>query len=328
MRIPPSVIVMSLLCAVPFGLAIRDASGSKHASHDDWDDDDDDFRSRRDSSDDYSDSRDYKEAEAQLEKIRAEEREAKAKAAGVRAKLVPRLVGPDPASLGSLFGGVKLGAPAGNFQPDNVRQAIADASEVLSVDWDVDATQLNGVTITLKTDYDDSSCAPLARAVATWGSKTGDGWENALTHQRATFDEYGCTVKIERFADLDHWIDRADTAVVPLTAIGQSATKLRARIADRLDDDQEDSISWHDVGLSGGKGQTRLSAFIESGRVVNISVELPDGADLAPILGRLTKLAGTKGKHDDDAFTTTWKGGKLDAIVYENIPSLVVGKRQ
>jgi hypothetical protein len=328
MRIPPSVIVMSLLCAVPFGLAIRDANkgrdkigGGHH-----YDDDEDDGPSP-DPDVEAREVENYREAEAQADKIRAEEREQKAKLAADQAKMAPKLVGPEPASLGTLFTGVRLGAGAGNFQPDEVRQAIADASSLLEVEWDVDASHLNGVTVTLKTEYGDSNCAALARAVSAWGPKTGEGWENAATHQRATFDEYGCSVKIDRFADLEHWIDRSDASVVPLTAIGQSAAKLRARVADRLDDEQDDALTWHDVGLAGGKGPTRITALIENGKVVTLSVELPDSADLAPILGRITKLAGTKGKHDDDEFTTTWKGGRLDAIVYENIPSLVIGKR-
>lgn len=322
MRIPPSVIVMSLLCAVPFGLAIKDATKS-HDKLSAYDDDDDEYSPRR-SRDFDDDSSDYAAQSAELEKVRAEERAREVALTSKRRKLAPQLVGSDPASLGSLFAGVKLGASAGAFQPEPVRQAIADASEVLTVHWDVDASELNGVTATLRGDED--GCSELASAVRAWGSKTGNGWENATTHQRATFDEYECSISFERFADLEHWLDRTDTAVLPIAMIGQPVAKLRARVAAHLDDDNEDSLSWHDVGFAGGKGPTRLTAGIENGKVVSISGELPDNADLLPIIERVSKLSGVKGKHNEDEQTTTWKGGKFQAVMYENIPSLVIGK--
>ena len=61
---------------------------------------------------------------------------------------------------------------------------------IVTARGDVDASQLNGVTVTLKTDYEDAACAPLVSALRAWGPKTGDGWENAATHQRA-FTEVG-----------------------------------------------------------------------------------------------------------------------------------------
>jgi hypothetical protein len=326
MRIPPSVFVMSVLTAVPFGLAIKQTSHDKAMKHHDDVDDEDDFSPRDYDSD--RDMREMKDSEARLEEMQAAERERKAKTEMERAKLAPMLVGDQPASLGTLFTGVKLGADAGNFQPDIVRQQIAEASDSLSVEWDVDATTLNGVSVTLKTDYDERECAPLASAVRAWGPKVGNGWENAATHQRATFDEYSCTLKFERFTDVDHFVDRNDAAIVPLSMIGQPAAKLRTRIAAHLDSDDEDTLSWHDVGLAGGTGPTRLTALVENGKVATITVELPDGMDLAPLTARLTKVEGVKGKHDDDEFTTTWRAGKASAVIYENIPSLVIGKRE
>src|SRR5437879_4774181 len=109
MRIPPSVIVMSLLTAVPFALAFRDASrGRDKAAHHHDDYDEDDFGSR--DSDDDRDLKQYAASEASMERIRAEQREQKAKTELQRARITPQLVGSEPASLGTLFAGVKLGA--------------------------------------------------------------------------------------------------------------------------------------------------------------------------------------------------------------------------
>src|SRR6516164_3827141 len=133
MRIPPSVIVMSLVTAVPFGLAIKSAA-SGHSKASAYDDDDDDMPRRTHDFED--DSTDYAAQRAEMDKMRAEEREHEMELTSKRRKLAPQLVGTEPASLGSLFAGVKLGASAGAFQPEPVRQAIADASEVLTVHWD------------------------------------------------------------------------------------------------------------------------------------------------------------------------------------------------
>lgn len=323
MRIPPSAIVMSLLTAVPFGLAIRDHVRHKDDRHHAAIDDDDDFSSR-----DYDrDMREYKQSEELMEQQRAEERAKKAETSARRTKIASQLVGTEPASLGSLFTGVKLGASSGNFQPDLVRQALVEQRDVISVEWDVDATQLNGVTIKLHSDYDDDSCAPLASAVHAWGAKTGDGWENPATHQRANLDEIGCSVTIERYADLEHWLDRSDSSIFPINAIGQPADKLTARVRDHVEADDETGITWTDLGLAGGFGRQRFTATIEHGKIVTIEADLPDGMDLAPLVARLDKLTGVKGKDDENAGGTRWKGGKFSALLYNGgVPSLVIGK--
>jgi len=321
MRIPPSVIVMSLLTAVPFGLAIRDHVKDKDSKHHAIDEDED-F-----SSSDYDkDMREYRESEAQLERIRAEERAQKDEQNRKRAQIANQLLGSEPASLGPFFGGVLIGSGAGDFQPESVRRRIADAHDVMSVEWDVDPVTLNGVTVKLVTDYSDYSCAPLASAVRAWGPKTGEAWENPKTHQRATLDEVGCSVTIERYADLDHWLDRSDTSIFPITAIGQSADKLRAKVRDHIEADDENGITWTDVGLAGGTGRQRFSATIENNKIVSIEADLPDGMDLAPLVARLDKLTGVKGKDDEAAGGTRWKG-KFQALLYNGgVPSLVIGK--
>ena len=103
MRIPPSVIVMSLLTAVPFGLAIRDHVKAKDGKHHAIDEDED-F-----SSSDYDkDMREYRESEAQLDRIRAEEREKKAEQSEKRTHIANQLLGPEPASLGPYSSNVRM----------------------------------------------------------------------------------------------------------------------------------------------------------------------------------------------------------------------------
>src|SRR5688572_13929492 len=116
MRIPPSVIVMSLVTAVPFGLAIRDTLNEKDAR-------------AAGGLDDYGDDDGYKgrERSAELAEYEAEmareaaEREARSKE---RLTQLDQLYGAKAASMGTLLDGIELGAGAGSFQPEHVRRRI------------------------------------------------------------------------------------------------------------------------------------------------------------------------------------------------------------
>ena len=102
MRIPASVIVMSLVTAVPFGLAIRDTARHHDNAADDEVDFDGTATARRER---VADMKAYEEQEAK----------DKAEAAERRALVVKRfheMYGAQPASLGSLFDGIKLGEHA------------------------------------------------------------------------------------------------------------------------------------------------------------------------------------------------------------------------
>ncbi|MGE5180986.1 MAG: hypothetical protein ACM31C_02945 [Acidobacteriota bacterium] len=317
MRIPPSVIVMSLLCAVPFGLAIRDAHRAKHATaHDDYDDLDelDSSRGRAE--------RDREEAMREMEEQTRQATEKRE-----RARLATKLVGSDPASLGSLFDGVQLGAPAGSFQPDSVRSEIASHSDVVSVDWDVGQSRLDGVTATLLGD----DCEPLVEAIGAWGTGRDGRWENPASHQRAEFDRVACSVHFERYVDTEAWIDRKDTAIVPLGAIGQPAQKLYDRVQPLLsgDLDTDDSFSWRDLGLAGAIGDTTLTAYKKNGKVIGLNVIFhTDGAGIDALEVRLTKLLGTRPTQpaaDDDLGAVTWKGRVPVTLTTGDVSSLTIG---
>jgi len=321
MRIPRSVIVMTLLTAVPFGLAIRAALKDK-ARHD-LDDGDDETLER------------YGSEEAKLAEIRAEEEQVKTAAAdGMRKRVVHQLLGDQPASLGSMFDGVQLGAPAGAFQPESVRTALRDASEVVSVDWDVDAARLNGLTIRLKGQ--DYGCV-LKDATAAWGGN-GALWQNPRTHQRAVLEEVDCSIHFERYADPEQWLDKGDASIVPLSAIGQPAAKLHARVLDKMDDgsDGEDEFGWHDIGLAGAEGTTTLFANTKGGKVVSITATYRDDSTAFDVLAeRIKKLTGVQptraaadAEYDDGAPQMTWKskppivlhGGHSGVITIGTVP--------
>jgi hypothetical protein len=308
MRIPPSVIVMSLLTAVPFGLAIRDAKRGPAHPHDDWQaSDDDDIAAAE------------KRRQRELDEMKAQEAEQEAAHTAKRLDIAHKIVGAEPASFGPLLAGVHLGASASDFQPEDVRRALADASDVLSVEWDVDSAHLNGVTLQLKDD-----CAPLVAATEAWGAGNGGVWENPATHQRARLDLDACSLQFERYADLDHWLDRGDGSIVPMSAVGQPPDKLHARVAGAIERDDDDGFEWHDLGPAGTFGSVHLTATIEHGKIVQITAEPPPSSPIDAIAVRVSKLVGTPGKHDDDALSTQWKS-KPPILLRENIPSLTIG---
>lgn len=310
MRIPPSVIVMSLVTAVPFGLAIRDWSQGKDKLGGRHHDDDD-----LDADDDYSDAQNARmlaemAKEEARERARAAERQAdEAKLDRQRAQVASQLIGAEPGTMGPLFAGMKLGASSSDFQPESVRAAIAEAVDVLVVSWDLDTTHLNGLTARLKVG--DLGCAPLTRALVAWGPGNNNAtWENPKLHQRALFDQDACTLTFERYVDLDKWLAHGDQSVVPLDMIGQPAGKLRTRIGERLDDDNEAELRWHDLGPAGATGASTFTAELKNGKIAAITVDLStaDEPTSNAIAARLTKLLGKKPTQDEDTLAQTWKG--------------------
>jgi hypothetical protein len=317
MRIPPSAIVMTLLCGVPFGLAIRDSRrADKHAAHHE-DEDLDDLDSMHSSAA-------YERQHAMEE---AERREREEAVNLERSGVAKQIVGSEPAMMGTMFDGVALGAPAGTFQPESVRSEIAKHSDVLSVDWDVGQSRLDGALVTLLGD----DCEPLIRAVGRWGAGVDSRWSNASMHQRAELDRAACSLKFERYVDVDAWIDRRDTAIVPLGAIGMSADKLHDRVQPLItaDLDTDDSFSWTDVGLAGAMGKTELTAFKKNHKIVALTVLFhTDSAGIDALEARLTKLLGSKpapSSGDEDLGGVTWKGRVPVTFTTGDVASLTIG---
>jgi hypothetical protein len=317
MRIPRSVIVMTLLTSVPFALAIRAAVKDK-ARHAVDDDDGDELS-------------EYGREEAKLAEVRAEEARAEIEAKSQRKQVLHQLLGDEPATLGSLFEGVQLGAPAGAFQPESVRRALRDASEVVSVDWDVDAARLNGLTIRLKGD--DYGCG-LKDVVASWGGN-GTLWANPRTHQRAELDDLACTIHFERYAEPEQWLDKGDASIVPVSAVGQPAAKLHSRVLDKMDDgsDGEDEFGWHDIGVAGAMGTTTLFASTKAGKVVAITATFRgDATSFETLSERITKVTGVKPtrtldskRYDDGAPTMIWKSKPPIALHDGDVRVLEIG---
>lgn len=264
MRIPPSVFVMSVVTAVPFGLAIRDTVKEKPASHDDSVDDDGLGFSGRSSA----------ESEAQLARYEAEMKaEEAAREARTKERIakLDQLVGAKAAQMGPLFDGIVLGTGAGTFQPENVRRRIENASSdgFISVDFDADAASLNGVTVTISSDYETSdACDKLAeKLAAAWGHGTNNAWLDPATHQRATLSsDYRCVLRFDRYLDAPAWV-----AQLPIDAIGTSADKLAEKAGPAAEVD-EDLVTWSIPGVGFGKSATKIEAYSAKGRIIGFKV--------------------------------------------------------
>lgn len=267
MRIPPSVIVMALATAVPFGLGVRDALKHAGASVEDSFGDSLDFRARRE--------REARERAYEAE-MRAEQmaREARAKQ---RIGRLDQLYGAKPAAMGTLLDGIQLGADAGSFQPEHVRQRIEDVRRegLIHVSYDVDATSLDAVEISIASDDETGDvCAQLDDKLrAAWGPSTNGVWLDSAAHQRATLDLDGCSLRFDRYLEPSEW-----AAQLPLSAVGANAEKFADTLGGSAAVD-DDHIAWSLPGLRYGRTSTKLEAFVDKGKITAIKATVDSDYD-------------------------------------------------
>lgn len=256
MRIPPSVIVMSLVTAVPFGLAIRDSLRHHEPATADDSDDDLDLGGRR----------------AALKEFKAQQREAderKQLREAEQTKQLDGLFGAQPASLGGRFQGVQLGALTASFDPEAVRSRID--TELVHTSFDVDGAHLLGVTVELGSEDLDSStaCVKLREVLGnSWGPGHDDTWQDAATHQRALLQTDYCRLRFERYKDAPDWV-----AAVPFELIGAPTKRLTDTLG-AVETYDDGAPHWRADGLAGGDDPTSFEAVIRQGKIVGIKVNV------------------------------------------------------
>lgn len=314
MRIPPSVIVMSLVTAVPFGLGIRDAIKHKDAFADA-----DDYRTaaekkRRALEDEY---------EADLRRERLE----RAREVEERKQKLDLVYGPKAAQMGSLLEGIVLGANAGSFQPEHVRRRIENMTRdgFLDVAFDFDEAKLNGVKVTVGDGFeDDEACEALLRKLETaWGEPTRSVWIDAGNRTRARLEMEPCTLWWETYLEPADWV-----AALPLDAIGKPVDQLTAKLRE-IDYDDDESVTWRMAGLRYGTGPTKLEAYLAKGRVVGIKAIVDSDFDSRlGVRDAITERVKVKAKQDEDTGVLTWQRRApiaLDAFSTDKF-SVLVGK--
>ena len=305
MRIPTSVIIMSLLTAAPFGLAIRDTLNKKAVTAEDEDPFESDYGRGA--------SRARREALAEYEREAQREAEERSRKKAQQLEQLNDLFGPKPASMGSLLEGIYLGADPGSFQPEATRRRIDRASRdgFLSVSFDVNASALQGVSIEVTSrDYDRDlgevvdACDTLRdKLTEAWGRPTaGSTWVDPAIHQRASIDPEVCVLTFDRYLDASEWV-----TAVPFDVIGTKPDKLIEKLGASVDYDDE-GVYWTVPGLGLGKGGTKLEAILDKGRIVAVkAIANSDFDSVVAVREAITAKLKTPAKQDEDTGLWQWK---------------------
>lgn len=329
MRIPPSLIIMSLVTATPFGLAIRDTLTKKPMIE--MDDGDPYGLDLRTSS--RHDREEYERYEAEMEKEAAEKAEKRIEATA----RLSMLFGAKPATLGALFDGIRLGADSSSFQPESARARIEAESDkgFITVSFDTDSTALRGVNIAISsgeydTAADESMCRSLHdKLVAAWGPGTKGTWLDETKHQRVVLSSEGrCTLDFERTLQPAEWL-----AMVPADLVGKAAKVLddyATNNAISFEDEDDETARWYIPAMGIASGQTTITAMIVNRKVVGLRVSgAGDWDSIVAVRDALTKKLNAKPVHDEDNDTYTWKhkpAAQMTVIEGDDHFDLLIGK--
>jgi hypothetical protein len=289
MRIPTSVIVMSLVTAAPFALAVRDTLHPQPKHHSSYDED--------------SVEAETAQYEAEMKRMEEEHQAEEAR----KQTVLKGLLG-DKGKFGPYLDSLTLGATRG--QVDAIMPRLQPAADLIDVAPTYDAAD----TVTsLKVVFTD--CSALREAVrGQWGETTT--WLDSTAHIKTTFnDGYDCSIDQDRYVEMDQFLDKTLTASIPLGAIGKPMTKLA------LDED----LAMHAPGLE-HTGEVMLRAATgDHGEITGLGATFAADVEAdEPIRARLDKLLG-KGKQDPDTGEWDWKGkipvhySYSDAHVYLDI---------
>jgi hypothetical protein len=298
MALHTSTIVMALITAVPFGLAIKDTAQGKTgymASDEELD---------SEALDRYGESahREY------------EEREAKEKAELVASieKLIPM------SAAGVLRGyEVNTDTPISSELQDRLEM---NAHAVFTPARKPDGT-LKTMIISFPRYRGDTNVCSLVeeRLEEAWGSPSrtySNG--NSRSHyaaikpqQRVTYlDPEGderCSLVVEEYVNTSEYITKAETSAVPLWAIGKPAAKLVEKLGDDAFSDAT-QIRWNRPGVGLGFGETELYARIVKGKIVTITAKF-QASDVS--IGEVAEKLVEEHGAPEDAGAVVWTKSKL-----------------
>ena len=271
MRIPPSVFVMSLVTAVPFGLAVRD---TLHP-----------HKTRAEIAADNE-----QQYELDMQKQEAADRQAEEQR---KATVMKGLLG-DKGKLGAYFDGIAIGAPVA--QAEAIHDRTLNTADIVTFEYDAGS---DGMVKSLRLESGGDSCAELGTAIhAAWGPQTE--WLDEPAHTRVHFDETECTLAFDRYVDLEHFVDKTLTASIPVAALGKTLDQIPGL-------DEDDHLAAPGLVNTGAQVDVRFTTD-DAGKIVGVSASFSADADAdATIRARLDKLFG-KGKLDADTSEWDWKG--------------------
>ena len=273
MRIPTSVIVMSLVTAAPFALAVRDTLHAQPMHHT--------YEDELDVSPEAETAR----YEAEMQRMEAERAAEEAHKRSVLAGLLG-----EPGKLTGYLDDLTIGAS--RDQVDAVAERIAPVHDLLDFSPTYDAA--DKVT-SLRIVFDD--CDALRDAVhAQWGET--NRWVDAAAHVTTTFDDNdSCSIEQHGYVEMAQFLDKTTTASIPLGALGKPSSTLPA-----------DLTMLSRPGLANTSAPTVTATADDHGKVITLEVSFEAEVEAdEPIRARLDTLLG-KGTQDLDTGEWQWKG--------------------
>jgi hypothetical protein len=283
MRIPPSVIVMSLVTAVPFALAVRDTMKPHDKTVDEM-------------------TSDEREAhfEEEMQKEAADEAAREAAENKKRDAVYDTMFGSKPAQLGAFFGAIHLGMPANDPGLDAFEAAdhgLAPPVNFVRLGT-LDEIQINAY------EQCDQLRASMVRA---WQDSPDGVYLDPASHQRAGFHD--CAVTFDRYVEVNQWIDKKGDVPVALSVIGTPLTKLREQLGEKIYSDDGEVVMWKAPGVGRGTGATSITARIENDKVAGITADVvTDAPTIDAVRARVVGLLGKGTPDPDDEDTLVWKG--------------------
>jgi hypothetical protein len=310
MKITPGFIVGLLVCAGPFALAVR--GDMKKKDRPSWEDDFDEYRSAsRDYEDeDYSD---YEPKPSDYEDIPDPEPPKTIEKADVL-----QLVGSQPATMGPVLDGLRLGASSEDFQSDTTRERIAtfleDRDYKIGVDFDFDDVALNAVVVTVQGEEEELRDI----MISAWGTPKRLSEDELVwlgpANQRAVYSaKYdGFELRFETYANVADVIggadDKSKLAVEPFPLVGGSVKKLRTVLGQQLQDSSySDEATWAAPGIGAGRGRTMVNIAYDGDKITGMELE-GTTADTLAIREAITAKWGPP--KEDDSGNMVWKSSK------------------
>lgn len=298
MRIPPSVIVMSLVTAVPFALAVHDTMKPHPKTYDEM-----------------SDEEREAQFEEEMRKESAEQAQRDAAETAKRAATYKTFFGEKPAQLGSYFNSVHLDMVSSEREFDE----LAGTTTVDAINFEGDK-RLETIRIS-----ESEHCDELrAQMIAAWQDAPDGIYLDAASHQRASFQE--CTLTFSRYVDVNQWIDTKGDVPVALSWIGMPADKLREQLGEHLTNDDGEVLMWNAPGIGRGNDPTHITARIENDKIAGLAINvMTDAPTVDAVHARLDGLLGKGAPDAEDPDLLTWKGkGKVHASMLFSAETLSI----
>jgi hypothetical protein len=245
------------------------------------------------------------------------------------------LLGPAPASLGPLFEGVRVGAPSQGVLPDDIRTRIDafQASHPVAIDVRIGDREILAVSITAPDPARLAAAltarwgAPLLDADTVW--LDGRGTRVALI---ALADR--AELRVERYQTVEQLVAPGETerlGVEPFPTVGARLPQLTAALGTALvaSPDDPDQRRWRSPALPTGDAPTVATAVVADGVVVELVVEAR-GHHSDALRAALTAKYGEPTARDADPWRrATWtpRGRTVEATLDDLGARIAVRRR-